>query len=153
MALNIGQLTNQIQRVFDQQLDSIPRIASQIAQAYQAYALTAQAPPGAPVILKGSEYRLFEISLRNLMQGQLPAPQAAQGLGQAISGFWLTPPVTTGAGGVCTAIVPAAAISKMAATNVKASGQAAQSLASSLDLMTRTVFVTNPSPIPPGPLF
>lgn len=153
MALNVGQLTNQIQRIFDQQLDSIPRIASQIARAYQSYAAFAQAPPGAPVVLKGSEYRLFEVALRNLMQGQLPAPQAAQGLGQAIAGFWLTPPVTTSAGGVCTAIVPAAAISKMASTNVKASGQAAQSLASSLDLMTRTVFVTNPPPIAPGPLF
>ena len=153
MALNIGLLTNQIQSVFDKQIEEIPRIASEIAQAYQKYAGFAQAPPGAPVVLKGSEFRLFEIALRNLMQGQLPPPQAAQGLGQAITGFWLTPPVTTGAGGVCTAIVPAAAISKMAGTNVKASGQAAQSLASSLDLMTRTVFVTSPFPIPPGPLF
>jgi len=153
MALNVGQLTNQIQRVFDQRLESTSQIASQIARAYQSYASLAQAPPAAPMLLKGSEYRLFEVGLRNLMDARFPAAQAAQALGQAISAFWLLPPVLTGAGGVCTAIAPAAAISKMAATNVKASAQAAQSLASSLDLMTRTVFMTNPSPIPPGPLF
>jgi len=153
MALNIGQLTNQIQRVFAQRLDSIPQIASQIARAYQSYASLAQAPPGVPVILKGSEYRLFEVSLRSLLQGHFPPPQAAQALGMAIRGFWLLPPVMTGSGGTCTTVLPAAAIAKMAATNVKSSGQAAQSLASSLDLMTRTVFVTNPAPIPPGVLF
>lgn len=153
MALNVALLTNQIQSVFNKQLEDIGQIASQIAQAYQSYAQTAQAPPGAPVVLKGSEYRLFEVELRNLMQGQLPAPQAAQSIGRAIQAFWLAPPVQTGAGGVCTAIVPAAGIAKMASTNVKESSQAAQSLASALDTMTRTVFVTNPTPLPPGPLF
>ena len=153
MALNVAQLTNQIQKIFDEQIESKARIAGRIAQAYQAYSQLAQAPPGVPVILKGTEFRLFEIALRNLMEGQLPAPAAAGGIGQAITGFWLLPPVLTGAGGVCTAIIPAAAISKMAATKVKASNQAAQSLASALDLMTKTVFVTNPYPIPPGPIF
>lgn len=153
MALNVGQLTNQIQNVFDQKLESIPQIASKIARAYQAYAMAAQAPPGAPVILKGSESRLFELALTNLMQGRFPAPQAAQALGNAISTFWLVPPVMTSAGGVATAVIPAAAVAKMMSTNVKASSQAAQSLAQSLDLMTKTVFVVNPYPLPPGPLF
>jgi hypothetical protein len=153
MALNMGQLKNQIQRVLDQKLESIPQIASRIAQAYQAYAMAAQAPPGAPVILKGSESRLFETALTGLMQGRLPAPQAAQALGNAIVAFWLVPPVQTGAGGVCTAVVPQAAVAKMMATKVSDSSQAALSLAQSLDLMTRTVIVTNPPPIAPGPLF
>jgi hypothetical protein len=153
VALNVAQLTNQIQKIFDKQIESKARIAGEIAQAYQTYAQLAQAPPGAPVILKGTEFRLFEISLRNLMEGQLPAPLAANGIGQAITGFWLAPPVQTGAGGVCTAIIPPAAIAKMAATSVKAANAAAQSLASSLDLMTKTVFVVNPFPLPPGPLF
>ena len=153
MALNMGQLRSQIQSVFDQKLESIPQIASKIARAYQAYATAAQAPPGAPVILKGSESRLFETALTSLMQGRLPAPQAAQALGNAIAAFWLLPPVQTGAGGVCTAVVPQAAVAKMMATKVSASSQAALSLAQSLDLMTRTVIVTNPPPLPPGPLF
>lgn len=153
MALNAALLTNQIQRVFDRKLESIPRIASEISRAYQSYAATAQAPPGTPVILKGSEFRLFEVNLRNLIQGRLPPPQAASAIGNAISSFWLTPPVATGSGGVCTAVVPAAAIGKMARTNVSDSSQAARSLARSLDLMTRTVFVVNPFPLPPGPLF
>ena len=153
MALNVAQLTNSIQGVFDKKLEDVGRVASEISQAYQSYAQLAQAPPGAPVILKGTEFRLFEVSLRNLMSGRLPPPAAANAIGQAITAFWLTPPVQTGSGGACTAIVPAAAISKMAATNVTNSSLAAQSLASSLDLMTRTVFVVNPAPLPPGPLF
>ena len=153
MALNPGLLRNRIQRIFDQRLEDIAQIASQIAQAYQAYAQSAQAPPGAPVILKGSESRLFEVGLRNLIQGRLPAPQAAQAIGNAIGAFWLTPPVQTGAGGVATAIIPQAAVGKMLSTRVDSSGQAAASLAQSLDLMTKTVFVVNPSPLPPGTLF
>ena len=153
MALNVGQLRSQIQNVFDQRLESIAQIASKIARAYQAYATAAQAPPGSPVVLKGSESRLLEVALSNLMRGRLPAPQAAQALGNAVSAFWLLPPVTTGSGGVVTAVVPQAAVAKLAATKVSASSQAALSLAQALDLITRTVFVTNPPPIAPGPLF
>jgi hypothetical protein len=153
MALNVGQLKSQIQGVFDQHLESKPQIASKIARAYQAYAAAAQAPPGAPVILKGSESRLFELALTNLMQGQLPAPAAAMALGNAILGFWLVPPVLTAVGGIATTVVPAAAIAKMAGTNVSDSSAAAASLAQALDLMTKTVLVVNPYPLPPGLLF
>jgi hypothetical protein len=153
MALNVGQLRAQIQNVFDQRLESIPQIATKIAKAYQAYATAAQAPPGSPVVLKGTEYLLFEQALVSLMRGRLPAPQAAQAIGNAVTSFWMVPPVMTGSGGVVTAVVPQAAIAKMASTKVSASSQAATSLAQSLDLITRTVFVTNPSPVPPGVLF
>lgn len=153
MALNMGQLKNQIQAVFDQRLASKPEIASKIARAYQSYAAAAQAPPGGPMILKGTESRLFELALTNLMQGQLPAPAAAQALGNAILGFWLVPPVLSSAGGAATALVPAAAIAKMMATSVTDSSAAAASLAQALDLMTKTVFVTNPPPLPSGLLF
>jgi hypothetical protein len=153
MALNSSQLKNQIQTVFDQRLKSIPQIASKIARAYQVYATAAQAPPGSPVILKGSESRILEAALTQLMQARSPAPQAAQALAQAITAFWMTPPVQTSAGGVVTAVLPAAAISKMASTKVSASSAAALSLASSLDMMTKTVFVVNPYPIAPGVLF
>jgi len=153
MALNVSQLKNQIQGVFDQKLKSVPQIASKIARAYQVYATAAQAPPGTPVILKGSESRLFEVALTQLMQGRLPAPAAAQSLGNAIVAFWLLPPVLTGAGGVVTAVIPAAAIAKMIGTKVDDSSGAAASLAQALDTMTKTVFVTNPPPLAPGPLF
>lgn len=153
MALNSAQLKNQIQGVFDQKLQDVSQIANKIARAYQSYAVAAQAPPGTPVILKGSESRLFEAALIQLMQGRLPAPAAAQALGNAITAFWLLPPVLTGAGGVVTAVLPVAAIAKMIGTNVSDSSGAASSLAQSLDIMTKTVFVTNPFPIPPGVLF
>ena len=153
MALNVGLLRSKIQSVFNQQLESKAQVAQKIAQAYQTYAQTAQAPPAAPVILKNSEFRLFETSLRSLMVCEFPPGQAAQAIANAIGGFWLIPPVMTGVGGVCTTINPGAAISKMSSTNVGDSGQAAASLASALDLMTKTVFVVNPYPLPPGPLF
>ena len=153
MALNVAMLRGQIQRVFDDQLESTGEIASRIAQACQAYAQMAQAPPGAPVILKGSEKRAFENALRTLMDGRLQAPQAAQGLGNAIAAFWLVPPVQTGAGGVVTAVIPQAAVGKISSTSVDSANQAAASLANALDLMTKTVFVTNPPPVPPGTLF
>lgn len=153
MALNMGQLRSQIQNVFDQRLESIPQIASKISRAYQSYATAAQAPPGSPVILKGTECLLLEQALVSLMSGRLPAPQAAQALGNAVSSFWLTPPVATSAGGVVTAVIPQAAVAKMASTKVSASSQAALSLAQSFDLLTKTVFVVNPYPIAPGVLF
>lgn len=153
MALNSAQLKNQIQSVFDQRLKDIPQIASKIARAYQSYATAAQAPPGTPVILKGSESRAFEAALIQLMQNKLPAPAAAQALANAVMAFWLLPPVTTGSGGIVTAVLPVAAIAKMAGTNVSDSSSAALSLAQSLDIMTRTVFVTNPPPLAPGVLF
>lgn len=153
MALNSAQLKNQIQSVFDQRLKDIPQIASKIARAYQSYATAAQAPPGTPVILKGSESRAFEAALIQLMQNKLPAPAAAQALANAVMAFWLLPPVTTGSGGIVTAVLPVAAIAKMAGTNVSDSSGAALSLAQSLDIMTRTVFVTNPPPLAPGVLF
>jgi len=153
MALNVASLTNQLQRIFGEQLETPREIASRIAQAYLLYAQAAQAPPGVPVILKGSEGRAFETALRTLLEGRFPPPQAANAIGNAISAFWLAPPVQTGAGGVVTAIIPQAAIGKMISTNVNDASLAARSLASALDLMTKTVFVTNPSPLPPGPLF
>jgi hypothetical protein len=153
MALNMGQLRSQIQNVFDQRLKDIPQISSKISRAYQSYATAAQAPPGVPVILKGTECLLFEQALTALMQGRFPAPQAAQALGNAIVSFWMVPPVVTGAGGVVTTVVPQAAVAKMVTTKVSASSQAALSLAQALDQLTKTVFVTNPYPIAPGVLF
>lgn len=154
MALNVQMLRGQIQAVFDQRLESKARIAQRIANAYQQYAVLAQAPPGAPVILGGSgRSRFIENALRSLMDRQFPSGQAAQAIANGIRSFWLTPPVTTGAGGVCTSIIPEAAIGSMASTRVDSAGGAAMSLARSLDTMTKTVFVTNPTPLPPGFLF
>jgi len=153
MALNAGALTSQLRRVFDLRLEDISRVAYQIAQAYQSYARLAQAPPGVTVLLNGSEYRLLESELRNIMQGRLASVQAAQGIGRAVQSFWLTPPAKTGAGGVVTAVVSSVAVPRLASTNVRESGRAAQSLSLALDSITRTVFVTNSPPAPSGPLF
>jgi hypothetical protein len=151
MPLVVGSLQSGIQRVFDQQLEDIQDIARQIAQAYQSYAATAQSPIGAPAVLKGTENRLFEIALFNLMKSQAPPPQAANQISQAITGFWLTPPVTFGPG-LVTAVIAQAGVGRLIGTNVKDSSNAAATLAQSLDVMTKTVFVTNPPPAPSGPI-
>lgn len=153
MPLIVASLSSSIQRVFDEQLTEVRDIARRISQAYQSYASTAQAPPGAPVILKGTESKLFEVALFNLMKGQLPKPQAANAIANAISSFWMAPPVTTGAGGVVTAVIPQAGLGRLIGVNVKDSSNAASTLAQALDVMTKTVFVTNPFPLPPGPIF
>lgn len=152
MPLNVGQLTNDIRGVFEAQLDSSRDIASRIARAYESYARLAQAPPGVPVVLKGSEVSLLERGLLQVMEQRLLAPAAAQTVGAAVVSFWLTPPVAAGPG-VVTAVIPQSGIAKMLGTNVSTAAQAAQSLASSLDLITRTVFVTAPPPAPSGVLF
>lgn len=152
MALNVGQLAGEIRSVFNAQLESPREIASKIARAYSSYARAAQAPPGVPVTLTGSEGKFMESALVRVMEQQLPAPAAAQEIGVAVVSFWLTPPVAAGPG-VVTAVIPQAGVSKMLAVNVPTSDLAAQELAVALDIITRTAFVTAPPPNPSGVLF
>jgi hypothetical protein len=151
MALNVALLTSQIQRVFDLKLADKADIARQLASAYQVYALAAQAPTGSPVILKGNENQAMSSALQTLLRGQFPPAQASQALANAISAFWLVPPVFAGPG-FATAILPQSAVGKMRSVRVKSAAAAASALASAFDLMTRTVFITSPPPLPSGPL-
>jgi len=153
MALNVSTLRSRIQRVFEDNLPDKAQIARRIARAYQEYARAAQAPPGVPVVLKGTEVRVLENGILTFLNARMPAPQAAQIIGSAITAFWLLPPVQTGAGGVVTAIVTQAGVAKLISTRVKTVPAAALALSSSLDLMTRTVFVVNPPPVSPGFIF
>jgi hypothetical protein len=146
----VGTLKQSLTRIFAEQIEDQKKVASRISNAYQSYCQSASGPLGDPVILKGVEFKLFEQNLASLMAGQAPPPLAGNLIVQAITAFWLAPPVLTGGGGVCASIVPAAAMSKMVATKVDASNKAAATLADSLHLMTSTVFVTYPYPIPPG---
>lgn len=153
MALNVAQLRNQIQAVFNQRLPDSFSIASRISRAYYIYAVAAQAPPGSPVVLKGSEPRMMEVELLRIMNSRLQGTQAAQALGRAVTAFWLTPPVMTAAGGAVTAIVVSPAVAKLSYSDSRDSMEAAMQLSQSLDMMTRTVFVTSPPPLASGVLF
>lgn len=146
----VQSLRQQILRIFDERLEDPNRVAARIANAYQAYASGAQGPLGDPVILKGIESKGFEANLASLMRGQSPAPQAASLVVQAVTAFWLLPPVQTSTGGVCVSIVPAAAQAKLVSSRADTPAKAAGNLADSLHLMTSTVFVTYPPPRPPG---
>ena len=152
MALNLASLRVQIQRVFDARLSDVAQIARRLADAYENYARAAQAPTGAPVTLKGFEKRVFATALESVLRSHSSAPQAAQAIGNAMTAFWLTPPVQFGTG-LVTAILPQAAIGKMLSTKVDSASGAAEAFAGSLDLLTKTVFVTSPTPAPSGPIF
>jgi hypothetical protein len=146
----VQSLKQQVIRIFDERIEDSNKVASRIANAYQAYCQSASGPLGDPVILKGIEYKGFEANLASLMSGQAPSPQASGLIVQALTAFWLAPPVLTSGGGVCASIVPAAAQAKMVSTKADTAAKAAGSLADSLHLMTSTVFVVYPYPIPPG---
>ena len=109
----VGALKQSLSRIFDEKLEDPNKVASRIANAYQSYCQTAAGPLGDPVILKGVEYMGFEQNLARLMSGQAPAPLAASLIVQALTSFWLAPPVLTTTGGLCVSIVPAAAQAKM----------------------------------------
>lgn len=145
-----GTLRQSVIRIFDERLEDANKVASRIANAYQSYCQSAMGPIGDPVILKGMEFAGFEQGLARLMNGQAPSPQAAGLITQALTAFWLLPPVLTSGGGVCASIVPAAAAGKMKSAKADTPAKAAGNLADSLHLMTSTVFVVYPPPIPPG---
>jgi hypothetical protein len=146
----VGTLKQSVIRIFDERIEDSNKVASRIANAYQSYCQAASGPLGDPVILKGVEFMGFEQNLARLMSGQAPSPLAASLISQALTSFWLAPPVLTSGGGVCASIVPAAAQAKMVSSKADTPAKAAGSLADSLHLMTSTVFVVYPYPIPPG---
>lgn len=152
MTLVISRLQSDIFDVFSRQLDDKREIARLIAIAYQSYANSAQSPPGAPMNLTGTEHKKLESELLFLMNRSLPPGEAANRVGNAVYMFWLAPPVTSGAGGVVTNLVHASGVGRMAGTNVDSDRSAANAMASALDSITRTVFVTNPPPNPSGTL-
>lgn len=153
MALNPAKLKSQIQNVFSKRSDDINQIASSIAREYYAYAVAAQAPPGSPVVLTGRESKGLENSLVNIMSKRLPGPLAAQAVCLAISQFWIAPPVTTLSGGLVTLALPTPGMNILLSVNAKDFSQSALYLSQSFDIITRSVFVTNPYPLPPGTLF
>ena len=147
----VEALKQNIIQIFGERLEDPSLVASRLAVAYQSYAQAAQGPLGDPVIFKGVESRGLESNLARMMSSQAPAPAAAGLLVQAITTFWLAPPVLTSTGGLCVSIVPAAAQAKMVSSRADTPAKAAGNLADSLHLMTSTVFVTYPTPVPPRP--
>lgn len=154
MPLNKVALKADIQTIFDKKLENIADIAMQIAQAYQKYATGAMGPKGDPVILTGAEHVHLRQAFEQFMRQRAPAAAASNLIGAAVTKFWTAPPAKSAAAGVVIAIVVQAGIAKLAATKVDSSGKAAESLASALDMMTKTVLVFYSAPPPPltGPI-
>lgn len=150
MPLQLPVLRSKLDKVFNEQLESAQEIAQRIARAYQEYAQGGIAPPGVPFVFKGTESKFLELAILLTVKARYLPPQAAQTIGNAVLQFWLAPPITTSAGGVVTAVVPAVGVGRLQAVKVDTIPQAALALAQAFDLMTRTVFVTNTPPVPSG---
>jgi hypothetical protein len=148
--LLLSTLTSNIQSIFNKRLSNINQIASEIALAYQKYAMSAIGMLGEPCVLTGSEHIKLRSGLIALMRGKYPSTQAANAIGNAIQAFWLTPPILTAGGGTCVTIVTSAGIAQMTNTSVNSSGEAARALANALDTITRMTFIVYPYPLPPG---
>jgi hypothetical protein len=125
--------------------------ADRFALAYQTYAAAAQAGPTIP-IFTGLEQAAFSAALQPVFQIAVgSAAGAAAAFVQAVTTFWMTPPVSFGTNpppvplGVVTAFTGAAVlqvalVALFGAMNDTATFAAG--LAAALDVATRTVVVT-----------
>jgi hypothetical protein len=148
--LSAGNLSNDLQAIFESRIENPDEIAGKISQAYANYARQAQGPNAEPVVLVGVEHFKMRGPITALIRTHMAASAAASTIAQAITSFWLIPPIVTSVGGTCVSIVPAAGINKMMSTNASSTGEAAQSLAMALDSMTRTVMVSCIPPLVSG---
>lgn len=151
--LDSSALFRGIQSVFDKKIENIAEAAQLLADEYKKYATRAQGSSlQDPVVLLGKEQAKLQQAFLRVMQARLPMAAAATSIGLAVAQFWTAPPVLTAGGGTCKVVIPGGGVSIMLNTNAATSTQAAQSLASSLDVITRTCTVIYPSPVPPGVL-
>jgi hypothetical protein len=150
MPLNVGFLKENIARTFRQQLKNTGQIATEISNSYEQYTRVALGPNGDPILIKGSEKLAIKQAVENILKNRLLMPLAANILGLAVLRYWMLPPVMTGSGGTVTLVITPPGVSKLMATHVDNVDSAAQALAQSLHLITKTVFFVYPAPIPPG---
>ena len=149
--LNSKKLEQDIINIFKQQYQ-YNIVSVKVAQAYEDYARTGSGSQGDPIIFKGTEKLFLKQAMDLIYIGKILQPAAAQYIAQAITSFWLLPPLITGTGGVVSAILPIPGAIKFMAIQAKTVEEAGRGFANALDLMTKTVFFVYPFPVPPGPI-
>jgi hypothetical protein len=152
MPLPKSALQQRIKTIFSRQDSSTIKISRDIARAYMEYAQQALGPAGDPVVISPAAEIGLAQALASIMSGRMPGPLSALTIGNAITRFWLAPPVITATGGVASSIVVTPGVSTLTTTNVDSHDRAASSLSNSLHIMTKTVIVTYPPPLTPGVL-
>ena len=150
MALNKQSLRADIKALFDEQMKDASELGVRLSKAYFDYASQAQGGIGDPVPLRGSEWMRLRSLLTALVRSRPPAARAARMIAEGVTAFWLSPPVISSGGGVCTSIVTAPGVATMQSTRANSSAKAAASLANALHMMTKTVLLVYPNPTPPG---
>ena len=155
MALSPSTLSSGIQAITAAFPADAAAAGSAWADAYAAYAASAQSPMGGiPVTLVAAKATLAT-ALAGAFSGVVPATTAAA-MATAFVAFWLTPPVVfvgTPPGAVTVAIPGALAAALVAAWAANTAGKlsvsdSADSIATAIDAWTRTVIVTHPTPVP-----
>lgn len=145
MPLQLPVLQSQILSVLRTQTADVASQATRLANAYNAYALTALAGVAAPIFTGTESARLASILLPSILTPG-PAQRFAQAFADGLLSFWTVPPVvfTDGVnagvplfttGPILTASLTVALAAPQDAT------LAAQSIAAALDTATRSITV------------
>lgn len=150
MPLVKGNLVNSFKTIFKRQLPEVSMVAEEMSLAYNGYAAVALGANGDPIVLLGHERMKIKLALETMMRMRMPPPNAANMIAQGVMGFWLLPPVLSSGGGACASIIPAAGIAKLITSRKDKIDDAAMAFADALHLMTKTVGMVYPPPIPPG---
>ena len=157
MPLNATSLQSGFASVFRAQYSTAAEVARRIAEEYDKYCSMGMAPPGKPVF-RGVEKNAIQSALAACWGsvGSDPAMVAAV-FAQSVQVYWLAPPVMFVGGpamGVATSMAGAAALPAQIAAILSNLGNnedlAALSLATVLDVATRTVLVVYSTPVPPA---
>ena len=145
-----ASLSAALKGIFNERLREVGEAADRIAKAYEDYARMGQSPSGAPVVIRGLEKLQLSMSLSLLMKSRYPSIEAAQQVAMGVTGFWLTPPVITLTGGVCSGILTGPGVSALIYTRASSIDDAADSMANALHMMTKSVFFAEVPPLVSG---
>ena len=148
MALILPTLTGRLTSVLSSPSDQGAAKAQEWAQAYNTYAITAQAGALLPTFV-GVEAQAIASQLLSVMSNPNgSAAQFANALAGGIEAFWLLPPVVfsgAGAGAVSAFPGKSALVGQLTAAFSSSTDQSAAraaEIAEALDTATRTVIVT-----------
>lgn len=149
MALLQSVLAGRLTQIFSQPGDNAAAKASEVASAYQTYALSAMAGVLLPVFT-GTEMSMFLSKILPAFNNSNgTSVQFANALASAVETFWFLPPVPFAllpvSGAVTSFPGKAVLVSQLIgilSNQYKQAVQPAQDIATALDTATRTVIVT-----------
>ena len=161
MALSLTTLARELLKLVERSRE-MPRDGREAgrrwARAYAEYAKAAQSPTSAPPAPLTIQEQVLAAAMGVTFVSSIVSPQSATQIANALTSFWLLPPVVFGPGLVTavggTALLTAALQSVWLGNQASGlpPGAATRNIATAIDAFTRTVIVTSPGPVV-GPIF